>query len=134
MALSDFGSALDGRNRSPILEHSLWGTLRYMSPEQFGPDPNPYDPRMDIYALGLSLYEVVTGLTPFQHSSQEELVRLKLTRVPPAPRQVNSKLPLGLEAVIRQAIEPNPRLRYPTSGAFAVDLERFAELKRGHRR
>ena len=134
LVLCDFGSALDGKSRLPVLERSLWGTVRYMSPEQFGPDADPYDPRMDIYALGLSLYEVVTGFPPFPHASQEELVRLKVTRAPSPPRQLNRRIPLGLEALIRQAIEPNPRYRYPTAGAFQEDLERFAALKRGHRR
>jgi serine/threonine protein kinase len=134
LVLGDFGSALDGKQRLPILERSLWGTVSYMSPEQFGPHADPYDPRMDIYALGLSLYEVVTGLSPFPHVSQEELMRLKLAGALPLPRQLNGRLPLGLEALIRQAIEPNPRFRYPTAGNFAEDLERFAELKRGHRR
>ncbi|MBI4602739.1 MAG: serine/threonine protein kinase [Planctomycetes bacterium] len=134
LLLSDFGSALDARDRSAVLEASLWGTVRYMSPEQFLPDADPYDATVDVYALGLSLYEAVTGLSPFPRVREEELARLKVTRVPPAPRHLNPRIPLGLDAVIRHAIEPCPRLRCPGAGALAEDLERFAEGKRGHRR
>ncbi len=134
LVLCDFGSALDANERSAVLETCLWGTVRYMSPEQFGPDGDPYSPLIDIYALGLSLYETVTGVSPFPRSTEEELVRLKLTRLVPPPRHMNLRLPLGLDSIIRQAIEPNPSLRYACMGDLAEDLERFGERKRGHRR
>jgi len=134
LILSDFGSALDAQDRSPMLETALWGTTRYMSPEQFRPGANPYSPSSDIYALGLSLYEIICGVSPFPRCSEEEMARLKLTRLPQSPRHLNPAAPLGLEAIIRQAIDPNPSLRYLTAAAFAEDLERFSEKKRGHRR
>ncbi len=134
LILCDFGSALDSADRSQVLERSLWGTVKYLSPEQFGPYPDPYNPSIDIYALGLTLYEAATGVSPFPRCSDEELARLKLTRIPPAPRHVSLKIPLGLDAVIRQAIEPNPTLRYRSVADLAENLERFGEKKRGHRR
>jgi serine/threonine-protein kinase len=117
-----------------MLEAALWGTSRYMSPEQFSPGADPYSPANDIYALGLSLYEVICGVSPFPRCSDEEMARQKLTRLPQAPRHFNPAAPLGLEAIIRRAIEPRPSLRYPTADTLAADLERFAEKKRGHRR
>lgn len=134
LILCDFGSALDANDRSVLLEECLWGTVRYMSPEQLVPGCDPYSPLIDVYGLGLTLYEVVTGSSPFPRVTEEELVRIKLGRIPPPPRAMNPRLPLGLDAVIRQAIEPSPRLRYGAMGDFAEDLERFAERRRGHRR
>jgi serine/threonine-protein kinase len=134
LVLADFGSALDARNRVEALERAPWGTVRYLLPEQLRPGADPYDPGIDIHALGLTLYEAATGLSPFPRVGERHLIRLKLTRLPPAPRQINSRVPLGLDAVIRQAIEVHPRLRYPTAEELADDLERFAEGKRGHRR
>jgi len=134
LVLCDFGSSLDARERSPVLEKSLWGTVRYLAPEQFRSEADPYNASMDIYALGLSLYECVTGAFPFPRCNEAEMARLKLTRLPPAPRSINQRVPLGLDAVIRQAIEPSPLLRYPTAAELAGDLERFGSHKRGHRR
>jgi len=134
LVLCDFGSAVDSRSRSKAVERSLWGTIRYMSPEQLRPGADPSDPTIDIHALGLTLYEAATGVSPFPRCLESELVRLKLTRLPAAPRRVNFKVPLGLDAVIRQAIEPNRSLRYRSAADLAEDLERFAARKRGSRR
>ena len=55
-------------------------------------------------------------------------------RLPPAPRSVEPGIPLGLEAIIRQAIEPDARFRHPSAEALAQDLERFGSGKRGRGR
>jgi len=132
--LCDFGSAVESGIRAETLEESLWGTVRYMSPDQFLPDSDPCDPRIDIYALGVTLFEVLTGTSAFPRSTPQELVRVKLTRRPPAPRQVDPAMPLSLNAILRQAMEPDPKMRYPRAANLADDLERFASRKRGHRR
>jgi serine/threonine-protein kinase len=134
LVLCDFGSALDARHRDPALADGLWGTVRYMSPEQFRPDADPYDPASDIYALGVTLYEVATGVSPFPRTTEHELVRWKLSRLPPAPRRVRPDLPLGLDALIRRAMEPNRSLRFQSAGELALELDRFALAKRGSRR
>ncbi|MCZ6794296.1 MAG: serine/threonine-protein kinase [Planctomycetota bacterium] len=128
--LTDFGSALDTTDRDRLLEDTVGGTVVYMSPEQLRPGADPYDPAGDIYSLGLTLYEVCTGSLPFPHASDTETARLKLTRVPQPPRRLNHHIPLGLEAIIRQAIETFPQLRHPSAESMARDLERFAERKR----
>jgi serine/threonine protein kinase len=103
---------------------------RHAAPEEFLVGGR-LDRRADIYSLGMSLYELATGILPFPICSEEELARLKLTRRPIAPRRLNGDVPLGLEAVIRQATEANPLLRHATGEELARDLERFAERKRG---
>lgn len=134
LILADFGSALDCNEPSSELASNLWGTVRYMAPEQFGRDADPYSPATDIYALGITLYEVTTGMSPFPRGDEEDIARWKLTRLPPAPRLSNNRLPLGLDSIIRQAIDPNPTLRYAAMADVASDLARFGEKKRGHRR
>jgi serine/threonine protein kinase len=131
LVLADFGSALDRDLRDTALEGCPGGTPPYMSPEQLAPGADLYDFAGDIYALGMSLYESATGVLPFPRSGAQELARLKLSRSPPPPRDWNHHIPLGLEAIIREAIEPLPRLRYPSAEEMADDLERFASRKRG---
>jgi serine/threonine protein kinase len=133
LILCDFGSALDS-SPSGDDRDELWGTVGYMPPEQLRPGADPRDASMDIYALGLCLYEAVTGSPAFPRLSGEALVKLKLTRLPPAPRCMDHRVPLGLEAIIRQAIDSEPRLRHSSAAELAEDLERFASGKRGHRR
>ena len=132
LMLCDFGSAIDGRSFEGAEE--IWGTVGYLPPEQLRPGSDPADPYMDIYALGLCLYEATTGSRAFPGLPQDELTRFKLTRLPPAPRSVEPRIPLGLEAIIRQAIEPDPRFRHPSAEALARDLERFGSGKRGRGR
>ncbi len=101
----------------------------YMAPEEFVQDA--LDPRSDVYSLGMVLYELSTGILPFPRCSVECMARLKLTRRPIAPRRLNPEVPLGLEAVIRQATEANLLLRHSSAEELARDLERFAARKRG---
>jgi serine/threonine protein kinase len=110
-------------------EEGLTRTPLYMAPEEFVHEG--LDARSDVYSLGMVLYELSTGILPFPHCSVDSLARLKLTRRPIAPRRLNPQVPLGLEAVIRQAIEGNPLLRYSSAEELAHDLERFASRKRG---
>jgi serine/threonine-protein kinase len=134
LVLCDFGSAVEVCGEPPGLEESLWGTVRYMSPDQFLPDGNPRDPRIDVYALGMTLYEILLGEPAFPRTSPQELVHLKMTRRPVAPRRVDPDLPLALDAILGQALEPDPALRHRSAAELADDLDRFALRRRGHRR
>jgi serine/threonine-protein kinase len=132
LGLCDFGSAIDARTLEGAEE--LWGTIGYMAPEQLRPGADPADPSMDVYALGLCIYEAVTGSRAFPRLPPEDLTRFKLTRIPPAPRSVEPRVPLGLDAIIRQAIDPDPDFRHSSADALARDLERFGSGKRGRGR
>lgn len=139
LVLGDFGVAVDiydpGEEIGPTDAESahgqyIPGTPAYMSPERFVKEEASLDPRGDVYSIGLSLYELVTGVLPFPLKGEEEIARLKLTRIPPSPRQSLPQVPLGLEAIIRQAIDIHPPLRYQTAGDLARDLARFASTRR----
>ncbi len=120
----DFGSALDMNARDPELERCLWGTVRYMSPEQFREGANLYDVRIDVYSLGLVLYEACTGTCPVPIGRDEEIVEWKHTRRLPAPRDLNFHISLRLAKIIRRATAADPELRYASAGDLASDLTR----------
>ncbi len=105
----------------------------YSAPEEFVAG-SWLSGRVDVYSLGLSLYELAVGVLPFPCCKDDELARLKMTRDPIAPAQLNRDVPLGLQAVIQQAIASCPASRHPTAADLARDLERFAERKRGDTR
>ncbi len=130
LVLCDFGSALSSRRRDPLLEDCLWGTVRYMSPDQFQASADPYDSRMDVFGLGFTLYDVCTGGCPVPRGTDEEIVRWKLTRRLPPPREVNFRIPARLDLIIRRATEADPEHRYATMGELAAKLERFASSGR----
>jgi serine/threonine-protein kinase len=134
LLLTDFEMAVDfkcGERPEQVLgcEEPLGPTV-YLAPEEFLGGA-AIDSRTDVYSLGMTLYELAAGLLPFPRCSNGALARLKLTRKPIAPRRLNPEIPLGLEAVIRQAIEAGPTLRHSSAGELAHDLERFAARKRG---
>ena len=133
-SISDFGSALDSIDRDPRLESYVGGTVLYMSPEQLRSGADPYDPKGDIYALGATLYELCSGAPLFSAADDEaELARWKVTRRPVELKQVNPYVPLSLEAIVRQAIDPDPAARHATAEDLADHLRRFARRRGAHR-
>ena len=99
------------------------GTLRYMAPERFRGDS---DARVDVYSLGLTLYELVTGRPAFQTSSRLELVDLICNAEPDSLRSIDSSIPRDLERIILRAIEKEPLDRYPSAEELSRDLLRFS--------
>ena len=133
--LADFGSALDATTRPDDSHTCPPGSLRYASPEQIVPGADPLDTSADVYALGLTLHELLTGESAFPDCGSERLRRLKLTQRPPPPRRSNAWIPMGLDAIVRQATEPNRILRHESAAELAGDLERFVSRRRAsHRR
>ncbi len=112
----DFGIArLLGTNRM-TRAGSIIGTLEYMSPEQV--KGLETDARSDTYALGMMLYEVLTGRTPFNTDNEFELMKLQTEDMPPNPRSINPNIPPAVEAAIMKAIQKDPDHRFQTAGGF----------------
>jgi eukaryotic-like serine/threonine-protein kinase len=126
--VADFGIArLANERLSWSLPTTRVGTVEYMAPEQT--DSNgKLDPGTDVYSLGSILYELLTGRPPFVGSPVEVLHQLRFAE-PVAPRRLAKDLDRFLETVVLNALEKDPRRRYPTAHAFAEDLGRALKRK-----
>jgi WD40 repeat protein/serine/threonine protein kinase len=101
------------------------GTPRYMSPEQIRGDLAQIAEPSDVYALGIILYELLTGRHPYHDSDASSLFADVLKRDPAAVRSLESKAPAELEAICRRAMSRDPRGRYSTAGELVEELKRF---------
>ncbi len=119
--IADFGLA-KGDDEGLTHTGDILGTLRYMAPERFRGEG---DARADIYALGLTLYELVTLRSAYDSSDRLKLVEQIKTEEPPRPRMVDPRIPRDLETIILKAIEKDPAARYQSAEALGQDLGRF---------
>ena len=125
--VSDFGLARLDSDASLTVTGDLLGTLRYMSPEQAGGDLTSVDNRSDIYALGATLYELLT-LHPAQPAADRgQLLRDIIHRDPPPPSRFEPRIARDLDAIVQKAIEKDRNDRYQTAEALAADLRNFLE-------
>jgi serine/threonine protein kinase/Flp pilus assembly protein TadD len=125
--ITDFGLARVRGDLSLTRSGDLVGTLRYMSPEQALARRGVVDQRTDVYALGLTLYELLTLRPAFDGSDHSELLR-QIAQDEPIPlRRVNSSIPRDLETIVMKAICKEPSGRYSTAQELADDLVRFRD-------
>jgi serine/threonine protein kinase/tetratricopeptide (TPR) repeat protein len=103
------------------------GTPSYMAPEQIAGDPAAIGPRTDVFALGATLYHLLTGRPPFQAASAIETFDLVRTRDPAAPRSLVPALPRDLETIALTCLQKDPRRRYDSAEALANDLQRWLD-------
>jgi WD40 repeat protein/serine/threonine protein kinase len=122
--VADFGLAKAADQDDVTMSGDLVGTLRYMPPERFR---GPGDARSDVYALGLSLYELLTLRPAYNTSERNALIHEILHNEPVAPRRVNPAVPRDLETIVLKAMARDPALRYGNAADLAEDLRRFAE-------
>jgi tetratricopeptide (TPR) repeat protein/serine/threonine protein kinase len=121
--ITDFGLAKaddDGLTQSG----DILGTLRYMAPERFSGNA---DARADVYALGLTLYELLTLEPAFEAPDRLRLIEQIKSVDPVQPRSHDRRIPRDLETVILKAIDKDPRRRYQTADELAEDLRRFRD-------
>jgi eukaryotic-like serine/threonine-protein kinase len=119
----DFGIArlISGPETAPQTSAVL-GTASYLSPEQA--QGQSVDARTDIYALGVVLYEMLTGRPPFTGDSPMAIAYKQVNATPEAPSSLNPDVPPQLDAVVMRALSKNPANRYQTGKEFADDLDR----------
>ncbi len=104
------------------------GTFLYSSPEQTGMLDRPVRAPSDLYSLGVVLYEMATGTTPFQAAEAGELIRLHASKQPAPPRTLRPDLSPALEAIILKLLAKDPDDRYASADSLIKDLDRLDEL------
>ena len=131
--IMDFGVARSLKMPGITQTGGVVGTPEYMSPEQL--DGEQTDPRSDIYALGVILYEMVTGRAPFAGETPYAVAMKHKTEVPAPPRSLNPHLPAVFERVIMTCLEKDRERRYRSAEALLADLDAVArELPAGEGR
>ncbi len=123
--VTDFGLARLEAEGSLTMSGDLLGTLRHMSPEQAAGNHRVLDHRSDIYALGATLYELLTGRSAFPGNDRQKLLHDISDRDPPAPRAVNANMPRDMETIVLKAMEKEASARYQTAQELSDDLRRF---------
>lgn len=124
--LLDFGLALgelsmNGPDQRLTTTGALIGSLHYIAPEQVSGEP--HDARSDIYAVGVTLYEMITGRLPIEGTTHLQVIAGHLRSAPVPPSERNPKIPPGLSATVMRALAKNPRERWPTADALLKALE-----------
>jgi serine/threonine protein kinase/WD40 repeat protein len=125
--VTDFGLAQVHGQAGLTLTGDLLGTLRYMSPEQALAHHGLVDHRSDVYALGATLYELLTLRPAVPGVTREEVLRHLLLDEPRPLRRVNPAVPVELETVVLKAMAKSPEERYATAQELADDLQRFLD-------
>ncbi|MBN1963619.1 MAG: serine/threonine protein kinase [Anaerolineae bacterium] len=124
--LSDFGIAQIMQDAGKLTGSAVIGTPAYMSPEQA--EGRPLDARSDVYAMGVVLFELVTGREPFHADTPMAMLLKQITEPMPSPRAYRPDLPPAVETVILKATLKDPSGRYPAAGDFGAA---FHEALRG---
>src|SRR5579863_2009521 len=111
------------RERQPLEPPEfIAGTLAYMAPEQTGRVNRSIDPRSDLYSLGVTLYEMLTGSLPFAAADSMEWVHCHIARQPPSPRERVSSIPASVSAITMKLLSKTAEERYQTAAGVDGDL------------
>jgi PAS domain S-box-containing protein len=126
VCLTGFGiaSRLPRERQLPEPPELLAGTLAYMAPEQTGRMNRSIDSRSDLYSLGVTLYEMLTGTLPFMASNPMEWVHCHIARQPPPPVERSKELPLPVSAIVSKLLAKTAEERYQTAAGVESDLRR----------
>jgi tetratricopeptide (TPR) repeat protein/tRNA A-37 threonylcarbamoyl transferase component Bud32 len=124
--ITDFGLAkrLEG-DSGQTRSGTLMGTPNYMAPEQAHGDTKHIGPSSDLYALGVILYEMLTGRPPFQGTTILETLDMVQKQEPVPPRRLQPTVPRDLETICLKCLQKEPQKRYATAGSLGADLLRY---------
>lgn len=126
LRISDFGLAMFLDDAQTLTQSGeVVGTPAYMAPEQAAGQRMQIGPPTDVYALGVILYEMITGRLPFLGATPLETMLQVLHHEPAPPRRLMPTIPCDLETICLKCLEKDPARRYQTAGELADELERF---------
>jgi serine/threonine protein kinase len=134
--LTGFGiaSRLTRERQSPHPPETIAGTLAYMAPEQTGRMNRSIDSRSDLYALGVTFYQMVTGVLPYTAANPTDWVHCHLARRPVPPSERAREIPDVISAIIMKLLAKMAEDRYQTAGGLESDLRRCQTEWNAHRR
>jgi eukaryotic-like serine/threonine-protein kinase len=119
--VTDFGIARAGAS-DMTLTGSIMGTAQYLSPEQA--QGHPVSASSDLYSVGVILYELLTGVVPFEGETAVAIAFKQVSAEPRPPSTINPNLPYGLDAIVLRALAKDPGQRYADADAFIAALQR----------
>jgi WD40 repeat protein/ribosomal protein S27E len=123
--ITDFGLAKrDAVEATVSLDGQVLGTPAYMAPEQAHGDAKLCDARTDVYALGVVLFQMLTGELPFRGNARM-LIHQLVHQEPPRLRKLNARVPKDLETICLKCLEKDPRKRYSSARELSEDLQRY---------
>jgi serine/threonine protein kinase len=124
--LTGFGiaSRLPRERQAPAPPEIIAGTLAYMAPEQTGRMNRSIDARSDLYAYGVTLYEMLTGALPFTAAAPMAWVHCHIARQPLRPSERVPGIPGPLDAMVMKLLAKTPEDRYQTAAGVEADLRR----------
>jgi PAS domain S-box-containing protein len=124
--LMGFGiaSRVPRERQAPEPPETITGTLAYMAPEQTGRMNRSVDSRSDLYALGVTFYELLTGALPFTAADPIELIHCHIAREPVPPHELASALPAPLSKIVIKLLAKTAEERYQTAAGVEADLRK----------
>ena len=124
--LTGFGVASRARSeqQSTGLPEAICGTLAYMAPEQTGRMGRSMDSRSDLYSLGVTLYQMLTGCLPFSASEPMDWVHSHIARKPPTANEQSEAIPSTVSAIVLKLLAKSPEERYQAAASVEHDLRR----------
>jgi len=130
VAITDFGLARETGTGSMTESGAIVGTPMYMAPEVVLGGTQEASTLADVYALGATLYTLVTGKPPFDGPTAQGVLKAVTERDPPPARRLRRDLPPAVEAIVEKAMSRDPAQRYGSALELAEDLERFLRGER----
>ncbi len=118
--VTDFGIAKLSKFETQTITDKAIGSVHYISPEQASGDRT--DEKTDIYAVGVMLYEMITGTLPFVADSAVSVALMQVQAQPKLPREINDSIPEGIEEITIKAMMKDPALRYSSASAMFNDI------------
>ncbi len=127
----DFGMALIKEFTAVRDAEEIAGTFCYMSPEHFRVINRSVDERSDLYSLGIILYQLLTGVLPFEGKNISSIIHQQIAMPPPSPSMHNQNIPETLEKIILKLLEKEPDKRYQSAVGLMRDLEKYCRRESG---
>lgn len=119
----DFGIARFAREEGKTISDKAIGSVHYISPEQARGDIT--DEKSDIYSVGVMMYEMLTGVKPFDGDNPVQIALMHMQQTPKRPREINDTIPEGLEEIVLRAMQRDASERYQSASEMIKDIEEF---------